>query len=68
MTIRIKATQIIASELVPGDLFSTVGPDYWNMFQYFESVGERVFVRTFALADGADDSEALVYKIEIERT
>jgi hypothetical protein len=68
MTIRIKATPTIASELVPGDLFSTAGPNYWNTFSHITSVGELVYIRTEAPADGADDSETTVYKIEIEQT
>lgn len=63
---RIKATEVKASELNPGDLFSTAGQIYWDMHSLKESVGERVFIRTEAPCP-PDQAQELVFRIEIER-
>ena len=66
MAITIKAVLIRASDLQPGDLFSTAGPDYWNLALDKGSVGERVYIRTNAPVAGADDVDVIVYRIEIQ--
>jgi hypothetical protein len=45
--VRIRATRIKAGELQPGDLFSTVGQDYWDGACGGKgAMGERVYIRT----------------------
>lgn len=48
MSIKIIATSVVAEELLPGDLFSTIGPDYWGpaLEGVDGAVGERVYIRT----------------------
>lgn len=64
---KIKATPIKGKDLLPGDLFSTAGPSYWNHFKNRMSIGEKVYIRTETSSTQAEDREAEVYKIEIER-
>jgi hypothetical protein len=64
--IRINATAILGRDLRPGDLFSTEGPAYWDGFQQFYSIGERVYIRTASPAAQAPDADEEVYRIEIE--
>jgi hypothetical protein len=63
---KIVATPIRASELRAGELFSTADQNYWDGRDRF-AVGERVYVRTEALAQLAPDDNATVYRIEIDR-
>jgi hypothetical protein len=63
--IRIHATPIIARDLQPGDLFSTVGPEYWDDFPSFPSMGERVYIRTAASSAQVPDKDADLFRIEI---
>lgn len=49
--IQIQAETVKAKELMPGDLFSTAGPEYWanvNVAEEGDSlpIGEKVYVRT----------------------
>lgn len=67
MMLKIIATPIKGKYLQPGDLFSTVGPEYWDFYQERESIGEKVYIRTDTSALEAPDSEAIVYKIEIKK-
>lgn len=62
---RIKATPVKADDLEPGDLFSIGGPMYWDHFHEFDSVGEKVYIRTLTPTDKAVDPNAWVYRIEI---
>jgi hypothetical protein len=58
------ATPIRGRDLRPGDLFSTAGPEYWDAFVNFSSIGERVYIRT--CAPGRPDGDEMVFKIEIK--
>lgn len=62
---RVTATPIIARDLQPGDLFSTVGNDYWATALDAGGIGERVYIRTNGDADIASDGDSKVYKIEV---
>ncbi|HEY2243423.1 MAG TPA: hypothetical protein VGH47_04265 [Xanthobacteraceae bacterium] len=65
---KVKATSVAGRDLHPGDLFSTVGPDYWQRIDANESIGERVYIRTNTPSANANDADACVFKIEIERS
>lgn len=66
--ITIQCERVQAKTLQPGDLFSTHGSDYWEMFPFLACVGHAVFVRTYAESPaGDDDLETIVYKITILR-
>lgn len=63
---KIRATPIKGRDLVPGDLFSTHGPEYWDQFGQTAAVGEKVYIRTTApTPDHAGDQD--VYRIEVIR-
>jgi hypothetical protein len=64
---KIKATPTTGKELIPGDLFSTMGPEYWKNIDSFISIGERVYIRTNTPSSSADDANELIYKIEIKK-
>lgn len=70
MTVKITATPVKASELEPGDLFSTVGPEYWDHTSFGDgeslAVGERVYIRTHAPTP-SDQADHEVYRIEVVR-
>ncbi len=61
----IKATLVRASELKPGDLFSTAGPLYWDNLKS-GAIGEKVYIRTDAFCP-EDEADYPIYRIEIER-
>ncbi len=66
MPVRIKATPTKARDLKPGDLFSIVGQATWDrLLQDPLAIGQRVYIRTNAPADVADDADEEVHKIEI---
>lgn len=50
--VRIECEMVKGRDLEPGDLFSTVGAEYWNNFADKKSLGERVYIRTFV--DGTE--------------
>jgi hypothetical protein len=62
--IRVIAVRTFGQDLRPGDLFSTVGREYWDGFPIFQSIGERVYIRTFSPTPQADANEE-VYRIVI---
>ena len=64
---KVTATKVIARALQPGDLFSTVGPEYWDRISINRSVGERVYIRTESPAQDFSDADYEVYRIEIQR-
>ena len=64
---RIKATQCKGRDLLPGDLFSTVGSTYWDGFGHLDSVGERVYIRTNVPSDNFPDADADIFRIEVIR-
>ena len=55
------------SDLAPGDLFSGLGPEHWSAFERFDSIGEKVYIRTFAPTSWAPDPSYPVYRITLER-
>lgn len=61
----IVAAPVKAKELKPGDLFSVIGPSYWEFIDGKESIGERVYIRTNAPTP-LDQAEHQVYQIKIE--
>ena len=67
MSLRIVAERVRASDLQAGDLFSTVGPEYWALFANTRSIGERVYIRTETPASQAPDGDAIVYRITIQK-
>ena len=64
---RVKAELVTGRDLEPGDLFSTAGPEYWDVAMDRVSVGEMVYVRTNADTDLFDDADEPIYRITIER-
>lgn len=63
--IKIQATSVLGRDLKPGDLFSTVGPEYWDLVDRLESIGERVYIRMNTPFSNAPDSNEEVFRIEI---
>jgi len=61
----IKAEKVVANTLQPGDLFSTVGPDYWDDAIMGPAIGERVYIRTHIPSYHAPDGKVSVYKLTI---
>jgi hypothetical protein len=64
----IKTERIVASALQPGDLFSTIGSDYWDDAIMGPAIGEKVYIRTHTPSDRAPDSSLIVYKLTIHPT
>lgn len=67
MPLRIIAERVRASDLKPGDLFSTAGPAYWAIFAMKRSIGERVYIRTETPDSAAPDANEWIYRITIEK-
>ena len=65
MPLRIIAEPMIGGELRPGDLFSTVGPEYWDL-QTRNAIGERVYIRTNTPTPPSQYHEP-IYRITIVR-
>ena len=63
--LKVKATPIFGKDLKPGDLFSTVGPDYWEDMNR-DSIGERVYIRTDTPCPKSQENEE-IFLIEITR-
>lgn len=56
-------------DLKPGDLFSAVGPEYWDSGAWRDhaSQGEKVYIRTEVSAELAPDGpDSLIYRIHID--
>lgn len=64
---RVVATKVKGRELLPGDLFSVRGPDYWDHYDRL-SVGQKVWLRTEASADLFEDADEDVYRISVAFT
>ena len=64
--LKVKAEPIKGKDLEPGDIFSCVGPAYWDDIDSRLSIGEKVYIRTNAPAKVANDSEELIYRITLE--
>jgi len=63
---RIIASPCKGRDLKPGDLFSTVGPSYWDHFHENRSIGERVYIRTETPCENAPDADAPVFRVTID--
>jgi len=62
---RVIATPVRAGDLLPGELFSAVGPVHWEDALNTRSVGEKCYIRTNTPADAADDADVIVYRLAI---
>jgi len=63
---KIQAEKVRAEELVPGDLFSTVGRAYWDNLDDFGYIGEKVYIRTDVPCP-EDQADVVVYRLTIHR-
>jgi len=61
---RIIATLVRGEELQPGDLFSTLGPEYWDKFPQKAGVGERVYIRTL-MPCPVDQRNEQIYRVTV---
>lgn len=60
-------TKCKGKDLLPGNLFSSVGPEYWGpVMKHGSSIGERVYIRTNTPCPKDQENEE-IFKIEIER-
>jgi hypothetical protein len=62
--IRVFATPTKGKDLLPGDLFSTAGPEYWKTVEDKDSIGERVYIRTNSICP-KDQEDIGIFLIEI---
>lgn len=60
---KIIAQRVLAKELRPGDLFSTAGPEYWDVSR-LGIVGERVYIR-MEEPTPPDQMDTVIYRITI---
>jgi len=65
MTIRVHAEPCTGRDLRPGDLFSVVGPEYWDHIDDRKSVGEKAYIRTNSPMDIAPDVDAPVFRLTV---
>lgn len=69
MYMKVIATRVLGRELQPGDLFSSVGPHYWDHIDDNFSLGEKVYIRSNTRLSDLDPNEAspneAVYRITI---
>jgi hypothetical protein len=65
MRATIKAELVKARDLKPGELFSTLGADYWDYWDKRGSIGESVYIRTNQPAEAAPDADEEVYRITV---
>lgn len=63
---KIKCERVTGRDLKPGDLFSSVGPDYWGTAMDKGSIGERVYIRSNAPTHYAPDADAVIYRVTVE--
>lgn len=64
--VRVLATAVHGRDLEPGDLFSLLGPDYWDRALDGATLGESVFIRTNLPTELTPDPNTIVCKITIE--
>ena len=64
---KIVAVRCSGRNLKPGNLFSTVGPEYWDHIADRRSIGEKVWIRTDTPASDAPDEDILVYRIIVSQ-
>lgn len=67
MTARVLVEQVKAKDLQPGDLFTIMSQDYWDLAMDLKGVGESVYVRTNRSANDADDADSSVFKVTIQQ-
>lgn len=62
------ATAVKSEDLVPGDMFSNVGPDYWDLAAsgVRGALGERVYLRTLYPIPPSEVGVP-IYRITVER-
>ena len=65
---RFVATPVKSEDIAPGEMFSTVGPDYWDlaMSGVRGALGERVYLRTLYPIPPSEMGEP-IYRITVER-
>ena len=66
MKATIIATPTTGRHLLPGDLFSVRGPEYWAEAMDRDGIGEKIFIRTNNPVLPSDADEP-IYRIEIRR-
>jgi len=66
MRAKVKAELIVARDLKPGELFSTVGEEYWGDALDHGSVGECVYIRSNVPSSYFPDDHEAVYRITIK--
>lgn len=59
----VRAEKIESSQLKPGDLYSRLGPEYWNIAMDKAFIGEPAYIRSNVPED-ADERET-VYKLTV---
>jgi len=65
----IRAIPIKVQDLEPGDLFSSLGQQYWGTVDLNLSLGEKLYIRTNSPPPLRKDiQEKQLFKIEIERS
>jgi len=65
MKARIQVEAVLGKDLLPGDLFSSGGPGYWDTAMDKGSVGEKVYIRTNAPCPESQENEP-IFRITIE--
>lgn len=63
MTVKIFVEEVIAKDLKPGDLFTSMPQNYWDYAMNRKGVGEAVYIRTNVSSDNAGDEDTLVYRV-----
>lgn len=65
--LRITAIPMLSEDLKPGDLFSTAGPEYWDVCDLLnQALGERVYIR-MSVPTPTEERGVPIFKIVIER-
>ena len=65
---KVTCEEMLATDLKAGDLWSTVGPEYWDKALDKGSIGERAYIRTHAPSSVDPEAESIkVYRLTIER-
>lgn len=62
---RVRAEKGFGKDIKAGELFSAVGPEYWDLFPRLTSIGERVYIRTNTPLRN-DQAQEEVYRITVE--
>ena len=64
---KVHAEACTGRDLKPGDLFSTMGSDYWSNIQLNHAIGEKVYIRTNEPCDTAPDADLPIFRITVEK-